>query len=137
MVTAVCVQSTDVTFDTWLGFLSTGDEAAKGNYALSDMKIALEWTKQNIDKYGGDGKKISIFGESAGGAAVSALMLDSKVRGQSQNFPLMISEKFWTRFYRVSEGSGRHERQHYGALGQSYKPEVICGCAGYIYWMSE
>ncbi|GAU91740.1 hypothetical protein RvY_03940 [Ramazzottius varieornatus] len=62
------------------GFLSTGDEAAPGNWAISDLKVALNWTLDNIAAFGGDPKKITISGESAGGALTSALMLDDDVR---------------------------------------------------------
>ncbi|XP_055354278.1 bile salt-activated lipase-like [Paramacrobiotus metropolitanus] len=66
------------------GFLSTGDQAARGNYGLSDCKTALEWTKANIRKFGGDPNRITIMGQSAGAALVSALFLDGSVRKQIQ-----------------------------------------------------
>lgn len=53
-----------------LGFLSTGDRHAPGNYALKDMVMALRWVKNNIANFGGDPDNITIFGESAGSVAV-------------------------------------------------------------------
>ena len=38
-----------------------------------DMIAGLEWIKQNIAAFGGDPNKVTIFGESAGGIAVSML----------------------------------------------------------------
>ncbi|OQV14540.1 putative Neuroligin-4, X-linked [Hypsibius exemplaris] len=64
------------------GFLSTGDEAARGNWAIADLKLALNWTLNNIAAFNGDPAKITLFGESAGAALTSALMLDDKVRAQ-------------------------------------------------------
>nr|CAB3264349.1 neuroligin-4, X-linked [Phallusia mammillata] len=58
-----------------LGFLSTGDSAAPGNYGLLDQVEALRWVKNNIWAFGGDTSRITIFGESAGSASVSFHML--------------------------------------------------------------
>ncbi|KAM4663370.1 bile salt-activated lipase [Discoglossus pictus] len=54
-----------------LGFLSTGDASAPGNYGLWDQHMAIAWVKRNIAGFGGDPNNITIFGESAGAASVS------------------------------------------------------------------
>lgn len=53
-----------------LGFLSTEDSNAPGNYGMKDMIQALKWVRNNIRAFGGDPDNVTIFGESAGGAAV-------------------------------------------------------------------
>jgi carboxylesterase type B len=45
-----------------LGFLSTEDENCPGNFGLKDQMAILEWVQQNIEKFGGDGKSVTIFG---------------------------------------------------------------------------
>ncbi|HWR14933.1 MAG TPA: carboxylesterase family protein [Terriglobales bacterium] len=61
------------------GFLAHPDLSAEndkhvsGNYGLLDMIAGLQWVQRNISAFGGDPKKVTIQGESAGAAAVSML----------------------------------------------------------------
>ncbi|XP_058121866.1 juvenile hormone esterase-like [Anopheles ziemanni] len=57
------------------GFLSTGDEAASGNFGLKDQRLALRWVSRNIQAFGGDPQLVTIMGQSAGGASVQLQMM--------------------------------------------------------------
>jgi para-nitrobenzyl esterase len=68
------------------GFLAHPDlsrESGKGsgNYGLQDMIAGLEWVKANISAFGGDPRNVTIFGESAGGIAVSMLGASPAAKG--------------------------------------------------------
>jgi para-nitrobenzyl esterase len=53
--------------------LSRESGAASGNYGLQDIIAALNWIKQHIAAFGGNPQNVTIFGQSAGGIAVSML----------------------------------------------------------------
>ncbi|XP_012368996.1 carboxylesterase 4A isoform X1 [Octodon degus] len=64
-----------------LGFLSTGDSEARGNWALLDQLAALHWVQENIEVFGGDPKSVTLFGQSAGAMCISGLMVSPLAQG--------------------------------------------------------
>jgi para-nitrobenzyl esterase len=69
-----------------LGYLdvsqySTPDRPFDSNLGLRDQVTALEWVQQNIRAFGGDPSNVTLFGESAGGNAVTTLMATPSAHG--------------------------------------------------------
>ena len=52
-----------------------------GNYAMTDMLAAFHWVQKNIAAFGGDPRKVTIDGESAGAIAVSAMVGSPEAKG--------------------------------------------------------
>ncbi|XP_071452928.1 neuroligin-4, Y-linked-like [Hetaerina americana] len=64
-----------------LSFLSLGTDDIAGNAGMLDQVKALEWVNKFISHFGGDPNRVTIFGESAGAASVSYLMLTPLAKG--------------------------------------------------------
>ena len=61
--------------------LTRENGGTSGNFGLEDMIAGLKWVKSNIAKFGGDPRRVTIFGESAGGIAVSMLCASPAAKG--------------------------------------------------------
>ncbi|HRD28325.1 MAG TPA: carboxylesterase family protein, partial [Caulobacter sp.] len=59
-------------------------EDASPNFGTLDQIRALEWIRQDIGAFGGDPGRVTIFGESAGGQNVAALLASPRARGLFQ-----------------------------------------------------
>jgi para-nitrobenzyl esterase len=59
-----------------------GEEfSGSGMAGMLDIELSLKWVRENIEKFGGDPKNVTIFGESGGGRKVSIMMAMPSAKG--------------------------------------------------------
>ncbi|WP_168210517.1 carboxylesterase/lipase family protein [Persicimonas caeni] len=113
-----------------LGFLAheafVGEDGhpAAGNYGLLDQIQALSWVRDNIDRFGGDADKITIFGESAGGVSVCALMASPLTEGMFTG-AIMESGNCLAQMRKLDVQNGQQEP----ATAQGERLAEAAGCA--------
>ena len=77
-------------------------EDRSGNFGTLDQILALKWVERNIEDFGGDKNNVTIFGESAGGHNVFALLSSPLAKGL---FHKAISQSGATRTFTLKESS--------------------------------
>jgi para-nitrobenzyl esterase len=66
---------------TYLGEAGGSEFALSGAAGMLDIIAALEWVRENIDRFGGDPNLVTIFGQSGGGRKVATLMSMPDAKG--------------------------------------------------------
>ncbi|MBL0728404.1 carboxylesterase/lipase family protein [Piscinibacter sp. HJYY11] len=67
-----------------LGFLAhpaLAEAGQAGNYGVMDVIAALQWVQSNIREFGGDPRRVLLFGTSAGGSQTCAVAASPLARG--------------------------------------------------------
>ncbi|GAB3936579.1 carboxylesterase family protein [Kribbella albertanoniae] len=59
-------------------------EGAPANRGLLDQVAALQWVRENVRAFGGDPDRVTVFGQSAGGGSVAALLAMPRAKGLFQ-----------------------------------------------------
>ena len=97
----VVVVNTTYRIGVFGGFeLSDLGDGFDDNLALRDQLAALRWIRENIAAFGGDADRVTVFGESAGGTSVLALLASPAAEGlfrraiaQSPALPLIADRE--------------------------------------------
>lgn len=84
-------------------------EAGAANLGLRDVMKGLEWVQGNIESFGGDPSRVTVFGESAGAIIISQLMLQTNITnlfssaimqsGAASSIPMGPTESTWQEPY--------------------------------------
>lgn len=114
-----------------LGFLALpqlteeSGHGSSGNYGLLDQQAAMRWVKKNISAFGGDPRRVTIFGESAGAMSVCTQMTSPLSKGLFQQ---VISESSLF----IDRGLLMHATRplvQAERIGQRYATNLGCGGA--------
>ena len=95
------------------GFLGGDDiqkrsnDGSAGNFGIQDQRLAIQWVKDNIAAFGGNGDDITIFGESAGGNSVFNHLT------QKASFPLYKKAIIESGVYNEGAFSFQHSNTEY------------------------
>lgn len=68
-----------------LGFYAAPENGIKGNNALMDQMLAMQWVQRNIKFFNGDPSKVTIYGHSAGAGNAGLHMLSDLTKGLFRN----------------------------------------------------
>ncbi|XP_033125400.1 neuroligin-3-like [Anneissia japonica] len=116
-----------------LGFLSSGNDVAKGNYGLQDQIAALQWIQDNISAFNGDKSRVTVVGAGSGAASSGILALSNRTsglihrviaQGGSPLVPWVMSTEPSTYFKRVAERFGCQKKSDSEIIDQLRKTPI-------------
>ena len=101
------------------GFLAVeGSAELTGNIGLKDQQEAIQWVNRNIQYFGGDPDKVTLFGESAGAVSVHAHILSPRIGNLFQGAILQSGAALmmYTLYFNVN-GAQNAQKVYLGRIG--------------------
>jgi len=83
---------------SYLGNLNTGDSLARGNFAVKDQVMALKWVQNNIGEFGGNKRKVTLYGTSYGSMMISVHLLSPMSKGKVLD-SIKAFFNYWSKLY--------------------------------------
>lgn len=77
----------------YLRQLAAAHYADSGNVGMLDLILALRWVRDNIAGFGGDPRRVMVFGQSGGGAKIATLMAMPAAKGLFHRAATMSGEQ--------------------------------------------
>src|SRR5271154_2200215 len=121
-----------------LGFLSAnalGSGEIGGNFGLMDQQTAMEWVRRNIAPFGGDPKRVTLFGESAGAMSVGLHIFDMPSSAPLFAAALMQSNPLGTQYLAPDEAGRRGAAFLEALCGVVNAPAGASRCPGDLGWV--
>lgn len=91
----------------YLGEVAGGKYRESGNVGMLDLVLALEWVRENIAEFGGDKGRVTIFGQSGGGAKCATLMAMESAKGLFHRVWTMSGQQVWAVPREKAEANGK------------------------------
>lgn len=113
-----------------LGFLThpaldaESDRRISGNYGSQDHVLMLNWVNRNIKAFGGDPKRVFLFGTSAGGATICGLLTSPLARGLFHGAVMESSVPTGCEYATKEQAQGGTGARLVKALGCDSSPDV-------------
>ena len=101
---------------------ASSPEDASGNYGTLDLIAALGWVRDNVEVFGGDPRRVTVFGESAGGSNIVSLLLSPLAEGLFQR---AIVQSGGTYMMQVAEAENYVDNTTSPGFEQSSKEIVL------------
>jgi para-nitrobenzyl esterase len=126
----------------YLGALDSERYADSGNVGQFDLILALRWVQDHIAGFGGDPAKVTVFGQSGGGAKIASLMAMPEAHGLFHRAWTMSGQQITGRLRANAEQTAReviarmgipsraHAEAQLDALRSASMPELMAGLRG-------
>jgi len=99
-------------------------EKISGNYGSLDQIAMLQWLRQNIGAFGGDPSRVVLFGTSAGGGNICALMTSPLTRGLIHGVAMQSSVPVGCEMQTLADAENGTGRRVVKALGCDTAPDI-------------